>query len=79
MKKSKFAKDVNKHREANYMTQTDLANKVGCSQPTISLIESKKKMPRAGLFLRICKSLGLDPRKFWLFLFTVGGVWYLFG
>lgn len=65
MKKKKFAKAVNKEREAKYMTQKELGKRVGTSQTTISFVEAGKST-RAPLFLRICKFLGLDPKKFWL-------------
>jgi transcriptional regulator with XRE-family HTH domain len=70
MKDKKFAKDLRKIRKASGLTQKDLGKQVGAHGTTISGIEKRKFIPGANFFLKLCKALFLDPRKYWLY----GGV-----
>lgn len=43
------------------MTQQQLADKAGYSQPVIARFESCKSVPRLDTYLRIAKALNLEP------------------
>ena len=47
-------------RKRKGVTQTELANLLGCPQPSIVRIETKKISPTIGMLQRICDVLGLD-------------------
>ena len=47
-------------RKRQGVTQTELANLLGCPQPSIVRIETKKISPTIGMLQRICDILGMD-------------------
>ena len=47
-------------RKKQGITQTELANLIGCPQPSIVRIETKKISPTIGMLQRICDVLGMD-------------------
>lgn len=47
-------------RKKQGITQTELANLLGCPQPSIVRIETKKISPTIGMLQRICDVLGMD-------------------
>ena len=47
-------------RKRQGITQTELANLLGCPQPSIVRIETKKLSPTIGMLERICDILGMD-------------------
>lgn len=48
------------HREANGLTQIELAKKIGISQKHLNQLERSKKFPRWEMLIRIIKELKLD-------------------
>jgi transcriptional regulator with XRE-family HTH domain len=68
MKKNKFAKDLRRRRKDARTTQEDLARRTGTTGSNISGIENRKWKPGAALFLKLCKVLLLDPRKYWVYV-----------
>lgn len=51
---------VRARRKELCMTQKELAEKSGLSTVTVSLIEKRKKEPRAGTISKIAAALGAD-------------------
>ena len=47
-------------RKRQGITQTELANLLGCPQPSIVRIETKKLSPTIGMLQKICDILGMD-------------------
>lgn len=47
-------------RKRQGITQTELANLLGCPQPSIVRIETRKISPTIGILQRICDILGMD-------------------
>ena len=56
---------VNKLREQQGLTTTDLAKRVGISQAQISRLENGKQGFRSATLVRIAKALGVKPVHFW--------------
>lgn len=44
------------------MTQSDLAKRAGCTQPTISRVLRGVQTPNVETFLRICDAMGVEPK-----------------
>ena len=51
---------IKMERKKQGITQTELANLIGCPQPSIVRIETKKISPTIGMLQRICDVLGMD-------------------
>ena len=47
-------------RKRQGITQTELANLLGCPQPSIARIETRKISPTLGMIQKICDVLGMD-------------------
>ena len=47
-------------RKRQGISQTELANRIGCPQPSIVRIETRKLSPTVGMLQRICDVLGMD-------------------
>lgn len=54
-------KNIARYREANSMTQTDLAKTTGATQAQISMYESGAQDPTAGRIIAIAAALGIAP------------------
>lgn len=52
-----FGKRIKDTRKAKSMTQAQLAEKTGFSQPTVADWEAGKKQPTAGAIIALCKAL----------------------
>jgi len=57
---------INKLREQQGMTTTDLAKRVGISQAQISRLENGKQGFRSATLARIARALGVQPVYFYL-------------
>ena len=51
---------IKAERKRQGITQTELANLLGCPQPSIVRIETRKISPTIGMLQRICDVLGMD-------------------
>ena len=56
-------------REKKQISQSDLANLIGITQPSLSYIESGKKKPHKSTITKICDTLEI-PEQFLYFLAT---------
>ena len=56
-----LAKNMKRYREILGLSQTDLAEKVGCSPTLIGKIEIMKRFPSADSINLIAKALKIDP------------------
>ena len=56
-------KALKEYREKNFMTQKDLADKVGLTQEAISRIETGKAKPRLKTLLKLAEVLNVSPHK----------------
>lgn len=52
------------HREAQGLTQTELAKKAGCNLMSIANYENGYRLPRVDILLKIAKALGFDEIRF---------------
>lgn len=60
-----FGKRLRRAREANEVSQSELAKIVGVSQAYISQIESGKRLPNRGIFDGICDAVDLHAGDFY--------------
>ena len=54
-------------RDKKQISQSELANLIGITQPSLSNIESGKKKPHKSTVKKICEKLGI-PEQFFYFL-----------
>ena len=52
--------NIRKYREMNYMSQTELANRIGVKQAAISLYENGDRDPSTEMIYKICDTLQID-------------------
>ena len=48
-------------RERRFLTQQDLADKIGTTKANISLLESGSQQPRPSTIKRLAEALGVEP------------------
>ena len=51
--------------KARAITQTQLASRVGCSQPAISQMLKRECRPQRSTILNLAAALDVDPRELW--------------
>lgn len=56
-------KILKEYREQNFLTQKDLADRVGLTPEAISRIETGKSKPRLKTLLKIAEALKISPHK----------------
>ena len=52
---------IKKAREKLGLTQRKAGDKIGITDQTLSNIEMNTNEPKASLFMKICKTLNIDP------------------
>ena len=56
-----LARELRKARLAAGLTQEKLAAKANVSREYVNYIERGKRQPTVGMFVRLCKAMGLHP------------------
>lgn len=64
-KRKRFASDSvwAKIREELDLTQTEMAEKIKCTQPHLYQVESERSVPSILFVMRACRELDVDVRK----------------
>ena len=52
--------NIRKYREMNYMSQTELANRIGVKQAAYSLYENGDRDPSTEMIYKICDTLQIE-------------------
>ncbi|HEY1067413.1 MAG TPA: helix-turn-helix transcriptional regulator [Pirellulales bacterium] len=60
-----FAARLRQLMEEKRITQQELANRVGCSQPAISQLLSRQRRPRKETLLALAAALSVAPEELW--------------
>jgi transcriptional regulator with XRE-family HTH domain len=60
-----FADRLGELMTAKRLSQQELAGRVGCSQPAVSLMLSRKCRPQKKTILKLAEALDVDPRELW--------------
>lgn len=60
-----FSERLRARMDAKCITQQELAERVGVSQPAISQLLNRHLRPRRATILKLAEALGTDPRELW--------------
>ena len=60
-----FARRLRELMDAKQLSQRELAERVGCSQPAISQMLSRACRPQRKTILRLAEALDVQPRELW--------------
>ena len=60
-----FAARLRALMEAKHISQQDLASRVGCSQPAISLMLNRRCRPQKKTILKLADALNVNPNELW--------------
>ena len=58
MPKARIRNRIRKLREANKITQSDLAQRCGCTRQTIIMLEQERYVPSLSLAFAVARTLG---------------------
>ena len=62
---SAFAESLRTSMKKKGITQKDLANRIGCTQPAISQMLNRKCRPQRQTIFKLADALGISPRDLW--------------
>ena len=62
---AQFANKLSELMKARAITQTQLASRVGCTQPAISQMLKRECRPQRSTILNLAAALDVDPRELW--------------
>lgn len=62
---AEFAKRLHELMKARAVTQSELASRVGCSQPAISQMLKRQCRPQRSTILNLAAALDVEPRALW--------------
>jgi transcriptional regulator with XRE-family HTH domain len=62
---SAFAERLRALMQARGISQQDLAERIGCSQPAISQMLGRNRRPQKATILRLAEALRVSPRELW--------------
>ena len=60
-----FAGRLKEHMTAKQISQQELAERIGCTQPAISQMLSRKRRPQKQTILKLAEALHVQPRELW--------------
>ena len=60
-----FADRLHELMELKRVTQQELSNRVGCSQPAISQMLNRKCRPQKKTILKLAEALQVQPQELW--------------
>lgn len=60
-----FAERLRAFMESKHVSQTELAERIGCSQPAVSQMLARKRRPRKATILKLADALSVAPRDLW--------------
>jgi len=62
---SAFAESLRTCMKKKGISQKDLANRIGCTQPAISQMLNRKCRPQRQTIFKLAEALGISPRDLW--------------
>lgn len=60
-----FAEKLRELMKTRAITQSELAYRIGCTQPAISLMLKRQCRPQKNTILKLASALNVDPRELW--------------
>jgi transcriptional regulator with XRE-family HTH domain len=60
-----FAEHLRKIMQAKQISQRDLADRLGCTQPAISQLLNRENRPQKQTILKLAAALGVSPSELW--------------
>lgn len=62
---TRFANRLRELLESRHISQTELANRIGCTQPAISQMLNRNCRPQKKTILKLAEALDVPPEKLW--------------